>query len=244
MRGSVCTQRRYPSADVPEFAVSSNSKTAAVRSKVFTFLHGILTNESMAVRCPVVVVVVVVTLVAAATHVLRGGPRTSSTPSSSRCSCTLRGRLGQAFGSTYAPSLNQRVCWVSVATTRTSAPNSPLLLQCARSIGSTCWLYACAVQLCSIGCVSDCVQLMRRLLVLSRDGVAVRVSTWVSTHVCQNLVGLLRQRLEDAQAILATLQDASNGRLHVLVRSLPVWSCLVPSLSAWLCVWLCVAVCT
>ena len=102
--------------------------------------------------------------------------------------------------------------------------------------------YTRAVQLCSIGCVSDCVQLMRWLLVLSRDGVAVRVSTWVSTHVCQNLVGLLRQRLEDAQAILATLQDASNGRLHVLVRSLPVWSCLVPpSLSAWLSV--CVAVC-
>ena len=242
MHGSVCTQRRYPSADVPEFAVSSNSKTAAVRSKVFTFLHGILTNESMAVRCSVVVVVVV-TLVAAATHVRRGAPAPfPSIPSSSRCSCTLRGRLGRASGSTYAPSLNQRVCWVSVATTRTLAPSSPLLLQCAKSTGSTCWLYACAVQLCSIGCVSDCVQLMRRLLVLSRDGAAVRVSTWVSTHVCQNLVGLLRQRLEDAQAILATLQDASNGRLHVLVRSLPVWSCLVPpSLSAWLSV--CVAVC-
>ena len=91
------------------------------------------------------------------------------------------------------------------------------------------------------------MQLVRWLVVLSRDGAAVRVSTWVSTHVCQNLVGLLRQRLEDAQAILATLQDASNGRLHVLVRSLPAWSCLVPpSLSAWLCVcvcgcvWLCV----
>ena len=164
MRGSVCTQRRYPSADVPEFAVSSNSKTAAVRSKVFTFLHGILTNESMAVRCPVVVVVVVVTLVAAATHVLRGGPRTSSTPSSSRCSCTLRGRLGQAFGSTYAPSLNQRVCWVSVATTRTSAPNSPLLLQCARSIGSTC---------CSTHVLSSCVAL------------------GVSVTVCNSCVGCL-----------------------------------------------------